>query len=102
MDHGVVPMTREYWFARRFPVGNPRNAYAPVHWKGWAAAGIFVVALLIGAAGFAWMAATGHFVQGAVVFAVAAIVGLVWFVTIAQVKGDRTRTVEEYRKMQRV
>ncbi len=91
----------EYWFARRFPVGNPRNSFAPVHWKGWAAAAIFIAVLAIGAAAFAWMGASGFLVHGMVVFAVAALVGMVWFVTIAQVKGDKSRTVDDYRKARR-
>jgi len=88
----------EYWFARRFPLSDPRRSYAPVHWKGFAVVGIFVAALVIGAAAFAWMAALGYLIQGAIVFALAALVGGGWFVVVAQAKGDKTRTVDEYRK----
>jgi hypothetical protein len=89
---------KEFWFARRFPVGNPRKAYAPVHWKGWAVALVFVTVLTIGGVAFAWMGASGYLIQGIVVFALAAIVGGGWFVIVAEARADKTRTVEDYRK----
>lgn len=95
-----MPVTREYWFARRFPVGNPRASYAPVHWKGWAVAAIYIAVLTIGGMGFAWMGATGYLVQGVVVFVVAAILGTGWFIIVARATGDSNRTVEDYRKAQ--
>jgi hypothetical protein len=100
MDDGAVPMTNqaEYWFARRFPVGDRRNSFAPVHWKGWAASAVFVTVLTIGALAFAWMGAGGYLVQGVVVFATAAVVGGGWFIAVARTKGDNTRTVADYRK----
>jgi len=91
-------MSAEYWFARRFPISDARKSLAPVHWKGFAVAGIFVVALVIGAAAFAWMATQGYFAQGLVVFAAAALIGGGWFITVASAKADRTRTVEEYKR----
>jgi hypothetical protein len=89
---------REFWFARRFPVGDRRNAFAPVHWKGWAVAGVYVAALVVGGLAFAWMGASGYLIQGAVVFIIAAIVGGGWFIVVANAKGDKTRTVADYRK----
>lgn len=88
----------EYWFARRFPVGDRRSAYAPVHWKGWLATSIYLAVLLIGGGAFVWMGATGAPIQGAVAFAVAALVGAGWFITVANAKGDKTRTVADYKK----
>lgn len=93
-------MSTEYWFARRFPLSDPRRSVAPVHWKGFAVAGIFVAALLIGAIAFAWMGASGYLMQGAVVFLAAAFVGGGWFITVATSKADHKRTVEDYRKAQ--
>jgi hypothetical protein len=89
---------REYWFARRFPVGDPRKSYAPVHWKGWAVSLLFVTVLTIGGVAFAWMGASGYLIQGIVAFAVAAIVGGGWFLFVAELKADKTRTVEDYRR----
>ncbi|HYD85846.1 MAG TPA: hypothetical protein VEA80_00060 [Vitreimonas sp.] len=88
----------EYWFARRFPVGDRRNAFAPVHWKGFVAAGVFVLTLLIGGFAFAWMGASGDLMWGSVVFAVTAFVSAGWFITVANAKGDKTRTVADYKK----
>jgi len=88
----------QFWFARRFPPGNPRNAFAPVTWQGYAATAVFVVVLAIGGLAFAWMGASGNLMQGAIVFAIASLVGGGWFITIANAKGDRTRTVADYRK----
>ena len=91
-------MSEEYWFARRFPVSDPRSAFAPVHWKGFVATGIFVAALVIGGVAFAWMGASGYLLQGVFVFAMAALVAGGWFVTIANAKGDKRRTVADYKK----
>ncbi|MBC7770271.1 MAG: hypothetical protein H7124_15935 [Phycisphaerales bacterium] len=88
----------EYWFARRFAVGDRRNTFAPVHWKGFAATAVFIVALLIGGMAFAWMGASGDLLQGAILFAVCAFVAAGWFITVATAKGDKTRTVADYKK----
>lgn len=88
----------EYWFARRFPPGNPRNALAPVHWKGWAIALIFVAILLGGAVAFAYLGASGQIVYGAVAFIVAAALGTIWFIGVAERTCDKTRTVADYKK----
>ena len=39
----------EYWFARRFPVGNPRNAMAPVSEQGWNVVRRFIAWMVGGA-----------------------------------------------------
>ena len=88
----------EYWFARRFPVGNPRSGMAPVHWKGWLVVLGFFILMLAGAAGFAWLGMADRVVEGAAVFALFAFGGMIFFVTIAREKGDRVRTVDDYRK----
>jgi hypothetical protein len=90
----------EYWFARRFPVGNPRNAMAPVHPKGWAVVAVFLVAMLLGGLAFLLMAGAGQFAQGVVALAIAAALGGGWFLVVAHAKGDRTRTVADYRQRQ--
>lgn len=97
MDVGSLPMT-EFWFARRFPVGNPRNAMAPVHWKGYAVVAAYVTLLVLGALGFAWFGASGDLILGAVLFAAAAVVGASLFIILSSTKGDKARTVAEYRK----
>lgn len=88
----------EYWFARRFPVGSPRNAMAPVHWKGYAIVAVYVTLLVLGGVAFAWFGAGGQLIMGAAIFAAAAVVGASLFIGLASVRGDKTRTVAEYRK----
>jgi hypothetical protein len=103
MDHGVVPVTRhaaapEYWFARRFPPSDRRNAFAPVHWKGWAVSIAFVSALAVGGIAFAWLGASGQLIQGVAIFAAVALLSGACFIAVATTKGDQTRTVQDYRK----
>jgi hypothetical protein len=89
---------REYWFARRFPLSDPRQSYAPVHWKGYAVALLFVAALTAGGFAFAWLGASGDMFMGVLVFAGVALVAGSWFILTAKAKGDPVRTVADYRK----
>jgi hypothetical protein len=97
MDIRIVSVT-EYWFARRFPVGSPRNAMAPVNWKGYAIVAAYVTLLVLGATAFAWLGAGGQLILGAAIFAAAAVIGATLFIGLSSAKGDKTRTVAEYRK----
>jgi hypothetical protein len=99
MDIGALPMSdREYWFARRFPLSDRRQSYAPVHWKGYAVSLIFLTALTAGGVGFAWFGASGDMFLGVLIFTGVAIVAGAWFVLTAKAKGDPVRTVADYRK----
>ncbi len=89
---------REYWFARRFPLGDPRQAYAPVNWKGYAVSLAFVSVLTGGGLAFAWFGAQGDLFEGLLVFAITALVSGVWFTMTAKANGDPVRTVADYRK----
>lgn len=89
----------EFWFARRYPLGSPRQSYAPVHWKGWMATLVFLAALLGGGAYFAWDALVEqNFVQGMAVFIVAAIVGTTWYLLVVRANSDTLHTVADYKK----
>ena len=94
----VTNSVTHYWFARRFPVGNPRNAMSPVNWKGYLATLVFVSVL--GAAGFAfaWLGASGEMLKGVLIFAGAAIVCTAVFLGVVNAKGDVNRTVADYKK----
>lgn len=96
MDEGAVPVT-EYWFARRFPIGNPRSGMAPVHWKGWAVVAAFFAGMLAGAALAAWLISIGEPVRGVAVFAALAFGSGLVFVRAAHKKGDHINTVADYR-----
>ncbi len=99
MDGGALPMSeREYWFARRYPLSDRRQAFAPVHWKGYLVSLIFVSALTGGGVAFAWFGANNQMFQGIMVFAVVALLSGVWFTMTAKANGDRIRTVADYKK----
>lgn len=90
------PSDEPAWFARRFPVGHPRNAMGPVHWKGWAAMALYVAATLGGAVAFLVMAIGGLFVTGVILFVVIAFGSLLALLIVSALKGDETRTIEDY------
>lgn len=91
-------MTTQYWFARRYPLGDPRNGMAPVHWKGVVVSVGFVAILLIGGGLWAWLAAGNRAAEGAALFTVCAFVDGMWFIQTSRERGDRIRTVADYRE----
>lgn len=93
-----MPVTQEFWFARRFPLDNPRSAMAPVHWKGFAATGVFIAAMVGAAGAFLLLALSGAMIWGAIAFALSAAIAGLWFIAVAQAKGDKQRTVADYRE----
>lgn len=88
----------DFWFARRFPVGNPRNAMSPVNWKGYAATLAFVSVLAAAGFAFAWLGASGDLLKGTLIFAGAAIVCTAVFLGVVNAKSDNSRTVADYKK----
>lgn len=89
---------RQYWFARRYPLGNPRSSMAPVHWKGWAVSIAFVALLLGGAGAFVWFSLEGNMLEGAAMFGVLAFMAGAWFVLMTTANGDHVRTVADYKE----
>ena len=88
----------EYRYARRFPVGHPRNAMAPVHWKEWAMFGVFVTAMAMGAIGWGLSEMNGQWLMGLLAFISLTVFGAgMLLISVAQ-HGDQTRTVDDYRK----
>ncbi len=89
----------EFWFARRFPLGDTRQAYAPVHWKGWVSTFVFLAALAAGGAVFAWDALVEqNFIQGFAVFIVACLTGTAWYLLVVRANSDTLNTVADYKK----
>ena len=88
---------KKYWFARRFPVGHPRNAMAPVSTEGWAVVGIFIAATIVGTLGLVFLGLNGQLVSGFAMFVILVLLGGGMFVGMAQSRGDRTRTVDDYK-----
>lgn len=89
---------RNYWFARRFPLSDPRQGVAPVTWKGYAASLVFVTALFGGGVTFAWLASQHNIFIGAMVFAGVALLAGAWFTLTAKANADPIRTVADYKK----
>jgi hypothetical protein len=93
-----------YWFARRFPVGHPRNAMSPVTPEGWAVVKAFiswmvggaVAAVVIGIAAIfttPWLA-----ILSPIVFVGCAAYGAWFFISQAQNRGDHQHTVGDYKQ----
>jgi drug/metabolite transporter (DMT)-like permease len=101
-----------YWFARRFPVGHPRNSMSPVTPEGFRVAWTFVWWMVGGAAAAivlcllaAWLGASSGFGPLSwVLFALAPIVfvgcaayGAWYFITTAMKRGDTQHTIDDYK-----
>jgi hypothetical protein len=91
-------MASAYWFARRFPVGHPRNAMAPVSREGWLVALGFIGGMMLAGLGFVGFAVSGSPVLGVVFFVVVAALSAWGFIKAAKDRGDHQRTVDDYRK----
>ncbi|PZO49444.1 MAG: hypothetical protein DCF16_14550 [Alphaproteobacteria bacterium] len=92
------PSDTEYWFARRYPIGSISRSMAPVHWKGWLVVAGFVTCLMLGGVAFAWFGAHDRMAMGIALFALAAFIGGLWFISVTRVRGDPIRTVADYKR----
>lgn len=91
-----------YWFARRFPLTDKRNAMAPVSPEGFRVAWTFVGWMVGGAIGAGLTLLLGLWVPylgllAPVVFIACAIYGGWYFITQAQTHGDHQHTVADYK-----
>lgn len=93
-----------YWFARRFPVGHPRNAMGPVTTEGWNVVWSFVRWMTGGAIAAVVLVVLGLYlnqwwlyVAAAVVYVACTAYGGWYFISTASKRGDQTRTVEDYK-----
>jgi hypothetical protein len=94
----------KYWFARRFPLTDPRNSMSPVTpegyrvaWTfvGWMAGGAIAAAVILVIA-LLWMPLLG--VLAPVIFIGCAIYGAWYFITQARDRGDHQHTVDDYKQ----
>jgi hypothetical protein len=94
----------EYWFARRFPVGHPRNAMSPINERGYAVVRTFVstmttgaiVAVVLSFVAF-WISQPALYVVGGIAFVAAAVYAGWKFVSVSMDRGDKNHTVEDYK-----
>lgn len=89
------------WFARRFPKGDPRNAMGPVSWQGWAAFALFTLALIAGGMALLLLAIWGSLWMGLLAFALFAWGAMMTLLKLVALKGDQTKTMEDYIKAER-
>jgi hypothetical protein len=87
----------KYWFARRYPVGNPRSSVGPISTEGWLMAAAFVLDMLAGAVVFFYFASIGETVLGGLLFGVLAAAGAGALVFLASRKSDQQHTIDDYK-----
>ena len=93
----------KYWFARRFPVGHPRNAMSPVTPEGFRVVYMFLAWMIGGAIAAGVVAALGLWVPylwvlAPIVFVCCAAYGGWYFIKEAQNRGDHQHTVDDYKQ----
>lgn len=92
-------MANRYWFARRFPLEVGGDRMSPVSREGWMVVWAFVAALV---AGFAALLVFALILQkplvGFVIMLVLASFGMTAFLFLAQQRGDKRHTVEDYKQ----
>jgi hypothetical protein len=93
-----------YWFARRFPVGHPRNAMGPVNAEGWAVVRTFVAWMTAGAIVAVICALLGLYlnqwwlyVVAVVAYVACSVYGGWYFISTASRRGDPNNTVDDYK-----
>ena len=92
-----MSVRRDFWFARRHPLGAMRGGMAPLGWKGWALRGAFVVAL-VAAGGFgAWVADHSNTGRGVAAFGIFGFGAWLGYSRVVHMKGDILRTVADHR-----
>ncbi len=99
-DRSYGEPTPKYWFARRFPVGHPRSAMAPINREGRMAFVWFMVGMFGGAILWGLLALTGSIpmmILGGVVFIAAAVGSGWWLLAMVVRRGDTKHTVDDYR-----
>lgn len=95
----------EYWFARRFQVGHPRNAMSPINEQGWNVvrkfivwmAGGAIVAAVVAVIFALWVPVPFLWIAGLLIFPLAAAYAGYSFIAAAQGRGDHNHTVEDYK-----
>lgn len=92
----------KYWFARRFPVGHPRNAMAPVSPEGFGVVRTFIAWMIGGAVAalillLATFAVPFLWIGAPIVFVACAAYGGWYFISQAQGRGDHNHTVDDYK-----
>jgi hypothetical protein len=95
-------VSNRYWFAPLIPPGRPGRArMTPISWEGWAVAGGFAAAMLIGGAVFVVLMLLDRVVIAVIEYVSVAVIGAGLFMWAAYAKADPVKTSAEYRQMRR-
>ena len=88
---------REIWFARGRSHGRGGARMVPVHWKGYAAFGVFAGAMLFGGLIFAACAYAHLYALGIIIYVLSAMAGVGAIIFAIVRHGDATRSSDEFR-----
>lgn len=92
-------MASRYWFARRFPLEAGGDRMSPISREGWLVVGAFVASMVLGAV--ALFVATLVFQKpliGFVILLVLSSLGMTGLLMLAQQRGDKRHTVDDYKQ----
>jgi hypothetical protein len=91
-------MANRYWFARRFPVGEPGDRMDPVSREGWIVVWSFAAALVVGF--LSLLVFTIVFQKpmiGFIIMLVLASLGMSALLMLSRQRGDQRHTAAEYK-----
>ena len=94
----VPAAPREIWFARAQTPSARKTRLVPVHWKGYAAFGVFAGAMLVGGLIFALCAYGRLYALGISLYILSTLGGVGWLVFALMRHSDLTRTSLDYKK----
>ena len=99
-----------YWFARRYPVGDPHNNMSPVSAEGFRVAYRFIWAMVLGGVAMVALGLVGFWLQtdspvlgwslcalGVIVYLAATAYGAWSFISQSRDRGDHQHTIEDYK-----
>ena len=89
----------KYWFARRFPLEVGGDRMSPISREGWLVVWSFVASLVVGFV--AMLLFTVVFQKpliGFIILLVLASLGMTAFLMLAQQRGDKRHTAEDYKQ----
>ena len=91
-------MARRYWFARVYPLSDPRKSLIPIAWQGWVVTAVFMFGALFSVASAFMLYDAGYGWWALLTTPVIFIVSAFFYVTAVATTGDIERTALEHRE----
>jgi len=92
-------MSNRYWFARRFPVGQPGDRMDPISREGWMVVWSFAAALVAGfLALLVFTLAFQRPLIGFIILLVLSSLSMTALLMLSKQRGDPKHTAEDYRQ----